>query len=98
MVKQSKRTKLRNKRVYDQKIDRNKEVTPICRAFKLTGDEGLSLHNFKINLVIALHALSLLFWHFLNTTAYHLGRHEPSSTKELHDLEKVNFMAFGWAK
>ena len=33
------------------------------------------------------HALSLLFWHFINTAAYHLGRYEPSSspqTKELH--------------
>ena len=32
-------------------------------------------------------ALSLLFWHFINTTAYHLGRYEPlsPSTKELHE-------------
>ena len=31
------------------------------------------------NLVIALDALSLLFCIFINTTAYHLGRYEPSS-------------------
>ena len=29
--------------------------------------------NVLSNLVIALHALSLLFWNFINTTAYHLA-------------------------
>ena len=43
------------------------------------GDEVLYLPNCQTNLVIALHAPSLLFWHFINTTAYHLGRYEPSS-------------------
>ena len=43
------------------------------------GDEGSFLPNCQANLVIALHALSILFWHFINTTAYHLGRNEPSS-------------------
>ena len=43
------------------------------------GDDGSYLPNCQTNLVIALHALSLLFWHFINTTAYHLGWYEPSS-------------------
>ena len=33
----------------------------------------------KTNLVIALHAQSLQFCKLINTTAYHLGRQEPSS-------------------
>ena len=50
------------------------------------GGEGLHLPNCQTNLVIALYTLSLLFCKFINTTAYHLGRYEPSSpyTKELH--------------
>ena len=50
------------------------------------GGEGLYLPNCQTTLVIALDALSLLFCIFVNSTAYHLGRHEPSppSTKELH--------------
>ena len=40
------------------------------------GDEGSYLPNCQTNLVITLHVLS---WHFINTTAYHLGRYEPSS-------------------
>ena len=34
------------------------------------------------------HACAVHFWYVLNTTAYHLGRYEPSSssTKELHSL------------
>ena len=43
------------------------------------GDEDLYLPNFQTNLVIALHALSLLFRHFINTIAYHMGRYKPSS-------------------
>ena len=56
----------------------------------LTGDEdvGWYLPNCKTNLVIVHNALPLVFWHFVNTTAYHLCRYEPSSspTKELHGL------------
>ena len=43
------------------------------------GDEGLYMPNCQTNLVIAIHAPSLLFKHFINTTAYHLGRYKPSS-------------------
>ena len=43
------------------------------------GGEGSYLPNCQTNLVIALDALSLLFCIFINTTAYHLGRYEPSS-------------------
>ena len=50
------------------------------------GGEGLYLPNSQTTLVIALDALFLMFCIFINTTAYHLGRHErsPPSTKELH--------------
>ena len=50
------------------------------------GDEGSCLPNCQTTLVIALDALFLLFCIFINTTAYHLGRYEPSppSSKELH--------------
>ena len=48
------------------------------------GDGGLYLPNCQTNLVIALHAPSLLFWHFINTTDYHLGRYEPSSPISCH--------------
>ena len=41
--------------------------------------EGSYLPNCKTNLVIALYTLPLLFCKLLNTTAYHLGRYEPSS-------------------
>ena len=52
------------------------------------GGEGSYLPNRQTTLVIALDALSLLFCIFINATAYHLGRYEPSppSTKELHEL------------
>ena len=52
------------------------------------GGKGSYLPNCQTTLVIALDALSLLFCIFINTTAYHLGRYEPSppSTKELHDF------------
>ena len=36
------------------------------------GDEVSYLPNCQTNLVIALHAPSLLFWHFINTTSYHI--------------------------
>ena len=50
------------------------------------GGECFYLPNCQTTLDIALDALSLLFCIFINTTAYHLGRYEPSppSTKELH--------------
>ena len=40
------------------------------------------------NLVIVLHEL---FWHFINTTAYHLDRYDPlsPSSKELHELLQI---------
>ena len=52
------------------------------------GGEGLYLPNFRTNLVIVLYTLSLLLSKFINKTAYHLGRYEPSSfsTKEFHEL------------
>ena len=43
------------------------------------GGEGSYLPNRLTTLVIALDALFLLFCIFINTTAYHLGRYEPSS-------------------
>ena len=48
------------------------------------GDEVSYLPNCQTNLVIALHAPSLLFWHFINTTAYDLGRYMPSSPVSCH--------------
>ena len=63
-------------------------MTHIVRAWSslVEGGEGLYLPNCQTTLVIALDALFLLFCIFINTTAYHLGRYEPSppSTKELH--------------
>ena len=43
------------------------------------GAEGLYLPNCETNFVIALYTLSLLFFKFINTTAYHLGIYKPSS-------------------
>ena len=37
------------------------------------GDEGSHLPNCHTNFVIVLHVLPLLFWHLINTTAYHLA-------------------------
>ena len=50
------------------------------RSSLVEGDEGSYLSNCQTNLVIALHAPSLLFWHFINTTAYHLSLHLPFAT------------------
>ena len=50
-----------------------------CNGLAIEGGEGLYLPNRQTNLVIALGALPLLFCIFTNTTAYHLGRCEPSS-------------------
>ena len=52
------------------------------------GDEGGHWPNCQTNLVLVHHELSLLFCHFINTTAYHFGRYKPSSpsTKELHSF------------
>ena len=40
--------------------------------------------NCQINLVIAPRAQSLLFWNFISTTSYHLGRYEPLSPISCH--------------
>ena len=55
----------------------------------MEGDEGTYLPNCQSNLVIALHALSLLFCNLINTLINHFGSYEPSSpsTKELHGLD-----------
>ena len=50
------------------------------------GGEGSNLPNCQTNLVMALFTLSLLFCKFINTTAYHLGRYEPSSPSSCHAL------------
>ena len=43
-----------------------------------------ALPNCQTNLVISLHTLSLLFCKFIKTTAYHLGRYQPSSPVSCH--------------
>ena len=48
------------------------------------GREGLNLPNCQTNLVIALNTLFLLFYKFINITAYHLGRYEPSFPVSCH--------------
>lgn len=45
----------------------------------LEGDEGLHLVNFQTNLTNVHQELPLLFWHFLNTTPYHLSWYKPPS-------------------
>ena len=66
--------------------------TPVVdfESVKLMGDEGSYLPNCQTNLVIALHALSLLLCNFIYTTGYHLGKYKLSSpsTKELHGKGK----------
>ena len=54
------------------------------------GGKGLYLPNCQTNLVIDLDALSLLFCIFMNTTAYHLGRDEPSSPVSCHAPRSVS--------
>ena len=65
-------------------------IGPIVKPWSslVEGGEGSYLPNCQTTLVIALDALSILFCIFINITAYHLGRCEPSppSTKELHGL------------
>ena len=55
--------------------------------------EGSYRTNCQINLVTALQEMSLLlFWHFTNATAYHLGQYTPSSpstSKELHGTTDI---------
>ena len=48
-------------------------------AWQPTGDEGSDLPNRQTNLASVPYTLSLLIWHLINTTAYCLGRYEPSS-------------------
>ena len=50
--------------------------------------EGSYLPNCQTNLVIALDALSHLYCIFINRTAYHLGRYEPSSPISCRALRK----------
>ena len=70
-------------------LDSTKQVNLLLIKHKpwsslVEGGEGLYLPNCQTNLVFALHAPSLLFWHFVNTTAYHLGRYKPSSPVSCH--------------
>ena len=55
-------------------------VVPFPKSWSslVEGGEGLYLSNCQTTLVIALDALFLLFFIFINTTAYHLGRYKPS--------------------
>ena len=60
---------------------------------------GLHMELFsRTTLVIALDALSLLFFIFINSTAYHLGRYKasPPSTKELHGLHNEVFFSVNY--
>ena len=52
--------------------------------------KALNLTNIQI---ILGYCPSLVFWYFINTTAYHLGHCKPSSpsTKELHGLSTYRF-------
>ena len=43
------------------------------------GNEGLHLPNIQTKLLCAHHKLSLMFWYFINTAAYPLGRYKPAS-------------------
>ena len=56
------------------------------RPGSVTANEGSSLPNGQTKLVIVLYELSLLFWHFINTTDPLGQRYEPSFpyTKKLH--------------
>ena len=67
-----------------------KQSIDIAGSMK-TGDKGLYLPNCQTNWVFVLHVLSLMLWHCINTTAYHLGRYKSSSpsTKDLHDVALV---------
>ena len=44
------------------------------RTSPVEGVEGLHRHNCETNLVVILHELCLLLWHFINTTDYHLAQ------------------------
>ena len=55
-----------------------------CSQFRLTMELFRKKWRFvyancKTYLVKVLHKLSLLFWNFINTTAYHFGQYQPSS-------------------
>ena len=61
------------------------------------GDKGLCRPNFPTTLAIFLMSCPPLFRNFVNTTDYHLGRHEGSFpyTKELHGPpQRVIFDSF----
>ena len=58
------------------------------------GKEGFYHLYCQTSLVIVLHKLFLLFWHFKNATAYNLGQNEPSShsTQVIHDKRSSSVM------
>ena len=59
-------------------------------------DEGLYLPNCQTNLVIVLHVLSLLLWHFIMATAFKCGRYKTASlsTKEVHGYTIKTYKKF----
>ena len=66
----------------------------------IEGDEGLHLPNCQANLVYALHALSLLFWHFINTTAYHwadMSLHLPLAVALPNQCDQIGRFIGLWA-
>ena len=76
--------------LYPPNYLKTEHVTQSCKKDKtekgrfadrgsLMGNEGSCLPSCQTNLVIVLHALLPLFWHYINTTAYLLGRYKPST-------------------
>ena len=51
------------------------QIWGIFESSIVEGDEESYLANFQTHLVTILHKLSLLFWHFITSTANHLGRY-----------------------
>ena len=68
----------------------------IARAWSSLEEGGEC--SYLPNLVIALYTLSLLFCKFINTTAYHLGRYEPSSPISCHAPQPIHPMLAGRIK
>ena len=58
---------------YQEKIDYSMTrllcLQLFCMELLAEGDEGSYLPNCQTNMVIDLHELYLLFWHFISTTA-----------------------------
>ena len=62
------------------------------RSSLVEGDEGSYLPNCQTNLVIAIHPPSLLFWHFINTAAYHFWQIQAFvSCRACHLLEMSTY-------